>query len=106
MASRIRSVLDPEITTTESQEFQHWPKTMFTLCPTCSPTLSEPRVPALKGFPHVIEFDKRMARFIQCLPNELGDKAIISRSMAGKIGKRSLMTLQNQKRMLNLNRHE
>ncbi|EDN06073.1 predicted protein [Histoplasma mississippiense (nom. inval.)] len=57
------------------------------ICPTCSPVLSEPPVPALEGLPNVIEFDKRMASYIKHLPDELRDKATISWSMAGKIGK-------------------
>ncbi|EEH06940.1 predicted protein [Histoplasma capsulatum G186AR] len=57
------------------------------ICPTCSPVLSEPPVPALEGFPNVIEFDKRMASYIKHLPDEFRDKATISWSMAGKIGK-------------------
>ncbi|QSS66800.1 hypothetical protein I7I51_03012 [Histoplasma capsulatum] len=57
------------------------------ICPTCSPVLSEPLVPALEGFPNVVEFDKRMASYIKHLPDEFRDKATISWSMAGKIGK-------------------
>ncbi|OJD15299.1 hypothetical protein AJ78_04448 [Emergomyces pasteurianus Ep9510] len=52
-----------------------------------NPMASDPVTPALEGFPDVKKFDKRVARFIKRLPGELGDKATISRSMAGKIGK-------------------
>ncbi|KKZ68763.1 hypothetical protein EMCG_05630 [[Emmonsia] crescens] len=47
----------------------------------------EPLVPALEGFPNVAEFGQRVASYIRRLPDELGDKATISWSMAGKIGK-------------------
>ncbi|KKZ60647.1 hypothetical protein EMCG_04693 [[Emmonsia] crescens] len=48
---------------------------------------SDPVTPALEGFPGVIEFDSRVASFIQNLPDELRDKATISQSMAGNIGR-------------------
>ncbi|QSS64182.1 hypothetical protein I7I51_01247 [Histoplasma capsulatum] len=57
------------------------------ICPTCRPILSEPPVLASKGFPEVVEFDKRMASYIKHLPDEFKDKATISWGIAGKIGK-------------------
>ncbi|OJD13892.1 hypothetical protein ACJ73_09149 [Blastomyces percursus] len=156
MASRIRSVLDPEITTTESQDFQHWSQMMFTLklinnqplvcregkpiatreelfriltiahqqcqhgaqrrtgaqarmayslisqelvkqyikiCPTCSPALSEPLEPALKGFPDVMEFDKRMARYLYQIDSGRGSNPFQHKSLAIKLNMSRTLTL-------------